>query len=144
MDGSTAQVGPQCAVFLGLPFATFVEKAWLEDEMIYVTVNYGVWRQTMRCRLPALITVNREINQPRAATAMGIIAAASKPLHVVSADDLRELDPAQTGLDGSPTRMGAFRQMEPRSLRLLEGSMVEKAAELAMILIAGPGGDKSE
>ncbi|MGE5404175.1 MAG: electron transfer flavoprotein subunit beta/FixA family protein, partial [Candidatus Saccharibacteria bacterium] len=139
-DGSTAQVGPQTAVLMGLPFATFVEEAEIQDQRLQVTADYVSFRQKMALELPALITITRKINTPRTATLMGIMAASGKPLHVWSAQDIPGLDLTEVGLSGSPTTMGNFRQLTQRRLKMIEGTTEEKANKLAQLLFSGGRG----
>ncbi len=58
----------------------------------------------VKLRLPALITVNKEINKPRLVTAFGIIEAAEKQIRECCCDDV-EADPTCIGRIGSPTEV---------------------------------------
>lgn len=70
IDGDTAQVGPQLAEKLGVTQITYVEQ--LEDltaETIAVRRNIGNGWQRVRARLPVLLTIVGEANEPRVAAA---------------------------------------------------------------------------
>ncbi|HUW20723.1 MAG TPA: electron transfer flavoprotein subunit beta/FixA family protein [Sedimentisphaerales bacterium] len=74
IDGDTAQVGPQLAEKLGVPQITYVEElVELEGRTITARRNIGNGWQIVRCRLPALLTVTGEANEPRAAAAKKIM-----------------------------------------------------------------------
>ncbi len=70
IDGDTAQVGPQLAEKLGITQITYVEElAGLTDETITVRRNVGNGWQRVRGRLPVLVTVTGDANEPRVAAA---------------------------------------------------------------------------
>lgn len=70
IDGDTAQVGPQLAEKLGVPQITYVEKLLeLNGKTITAQRNIGNGWQQVRTKLPALLTVTSDANEPRAAAA---------------------------------------------------------------------------
>ncbi|MHC4476064.1 MAG: electron transfer flavoprotein subunit beta/FixA family protein [Planctomycetota bacterium] len=70
IDGDTAQVGPQLAEKLGITQITYVEKLIeLKGPTITVQRNMGNGWQQMRTRLPVLLTVTDDANEPRVAAA---------------------------------------------------------------------------
>ncbi len=70
IDGDTAQVGPQLAEKLGLPQITYVEKLiGFVDRQITVQRNIGNGWQKVKAKLPVLLTVTAEANEPRVAAA---------------------------------------------------------------------------
>jgi electron transfer flavoprotein beta subunit len=70
IDGDTAQVGPQLAEKLGLPQITYVEQLIeLADRAITAQRNIGNGWQQVKTKLPALLTVTGEANEPRVAAA---------------------------------------------------------------------------
>jgi electron transfer flavoprotein beta subunit len=70
IDGDTAQVGPQLAEKLGVPQITYVEElVELKDSSITARRNLGTGWQKVRCRLPVLLTVTADANEPRVAAA---------------------------------------------------------------------------
>ncbi len=83
----------------------------------------------IQVKLPALLSVVKEINQPRLPTAEGIVSVAEKELKTWDAADIGAKDDT-IGLDGSPTRViGVFKQELKRRREILEGSPEEMAAE---------------
>jgi electron transfer flavoprotein beta subunit len=88
------------------------------------------------CDFPALLTFDREANRPRLPNMPGIRRA--RGLAVVSwkAADLG-LDPAETGLRGSPTQMlNVFTQSQGRKGEIMSGSAAEMAEALVGKLLA--------
>ena len=105
IDGDTAQVGPGIAVNLDIPQVTCVRKV-RECQGGKMTVErmteegYDVVEVT----LPAVITVVKEINEPRIASLKGKMAAKRAEIKVMSAADI-EADLTRLGLKGSPTNV---------------------------------------
>ena len=70
IDGDTAQVGPQLAEKLGIPQITYVEELIeLKDKSITARRNVGNGWQKVRAKLPVLLTITAEANEPRVAAA---------------------------------------------------------------------------
>jgi electron transfer flavoprotein beta subunit len=70
IDGDTAQVGPQLAEKLGVPQITYVEELTeLNGRTITARRNIGNGWQQVRTKLPALLTVTGDANEPRVAAA---------------------------------------------------------------------------
>ena len=110
-DGATQQVGPQIAELLGFPHITNVNELVVGEDKTAVAkriIEYGYLK--IEVQLPVLIAVSREINQPRAATAEGILTLGDKVFKTWTANDIKV--PAKNiGLEGSPTRVsGVFEQ----------------------------------
>jgi electron transfer flavoprotein beta subunit len=141
VDGSTGQVGPQLAQLLGVAHLTYVcgiEEVTPERLVARWNVEEGYAR--VEVKLPALLTVTREVNRPRGMTMMGVVQARGKPLTVLAAADLG-IDPAACGLNGSPTRMGDMWMPESgRRKEMLRGdpeevvqALVARLRELAAL-----------
>lgn len=105
IDGDTAQVGPGIAAHLKIPQTCFVRRIE-ELRPCRMTVQRlmedGYDRVEMK--LPALISVVKEINTPRLPSLRGKRNAKSAELKVWNANDL-ELDEKDIGLNGSPTQV---------------------------------------
>jgi electron transfer flavoprotein beta subunit len=70
IDGDTAQVGPQLAEKLGVPQITYVEELiGLNGRTITARRNIGAGWQQVRAKLPVLLTVTADANEPRVAAA---------------------------------------------------------------------------
>lgn len=126
-DGDTAQVGPGIAVHLDLPQAVFVRKiAELKDGRLTVERMMEEGYDVVEVPLPALLTVTKEINEPRLPSLKGKMRAKKAALRAMNAAEIGA-DPARIGLDGSPTWVekvftppargaGAILQGEPEEL----------------------------
>ncbi len=103
IDGDTAQVGPEIAEKIGIPHITYVKKIETisETEMIAERMNEDGYER-IQLPLPALITVVKEINEPRIPSLKGMMRAKKAEVTIWSAADV-EADPAKCGLNGSPT-----------------------------------------
>jgi electron transfer flavoprotein beta subunit len=105
IDGDTAQVGPSLADQLGIPFVAFIRNIRTvgSDEMI-VERMFEEGYEVVTLPLPGLITVVKEINEPRMPSLKGKMKAKKTEITVIKRDDLDVSDP-KLGLDGSPTRV---------------------------------------
>ena len=136
-DGDTGQVGPGIASFLDLPAATYVAKI---DE---------VGEQTLRLRrlvedgyeilevdLPALLTVVKEIADPRLPTLGGKKKAKHVEIPIWRPEDIG-VEPDKIGLNGSPTRVvKIFRPKLSRQCRKIAATDDETVADAADELMA--------
>jgi electron transfer flavoprotein beta subunit len=105
IDGDTAQVGPGIATRLGIPQLTYVSKVREIDfanKKIVVERMLEHGRETVECSLPALITVIKDINEPRLPSLLGIKKAAKVQIPVLTVKDI-PVDENRIGLKGSPT-----------------------------------------
>ena len=129
--GDTAQVGPMLAETLGIPHVSDVaaiEEITEEAAVIRRLTDYGYVR--LRVRFPALLTVLKEINNPRLPSLSGILDAEDAEIDVLDHEAL-QLDPARTGLSGSATRVVATeRPVQERKAEILSGSPEEQADAL--------------
>lgn len=88
VDTEENQVAQRVAAILGWPQATFAFSSEIADG--YATVGREVdgGTVTVRVKLPAVITADLRLNEPRYASLPGIMKAKKKPLDTMSADDL--------------------------------------------------------
>jgi electron transfer flavoprotein beta subunit len=114
IDGDTAQVGPGVAQFLGIPQVTYARKITVEDAgTIRVQRMVDDGHDVIRTPLPAVVTVVKEINEPRLPSLKGKMRAKKAEITTWGAGDL-DVDAAELGLDGSPTRVVRIFAPEPR------------------------------
>jgi len=135
MDGATGQVGPGIASRLGISQLTYVFKIReidLEKGTITVERLVEEGREVVTAPLPALLTVVKDINQPRYPTFMGIRRAARMKIPVWTAKDLEGADPRNFGLDGSATRVVKVFTPPPREgeAEIIEADTPEEAAAI--------------
>jgi electron transfer flavoprotein beta subunit len=114
-DGDTAQVGPGLAAHLDLPQITYVRRVEsLSGGRIVAQRLLETGTETIEAPLPCVVTVVKEINEPRLPTLRGRIAARRAAVERWGPADLGA-DPAKLGLNGSPTRVVRITAPPPRS-----------------------------
>ncbi len=105
IDGDTAQVGPGVAEVLNIPFVAYVRKIEeIAGNKIRVERLMDEGYEVLEMSLPALITVVKEINEPRMPSLKGKMRARKAEITVWNADDLGA-DKEKCGLNGSPTKV---------------------------------------
>ncbi len=105
MDGSTGQVGPELAEHLEIPVITYVSKivSIAENQMECIRLLEDHY-ETLKSPLPAVITVIKEINEPRLPSLKGMLKAKKTQIPVWTKQDIGGND-LQYGQDGSPTKV---------------------------------------
>jgi len=130
-DGDTAQVGPGIATFLDLPQVTYVRKIDEIDEKHVVAERLlETGYEVVDCSLPCVLTVVKEINEPRLPSLKGKMAARKAEIIAWQAADI-DVEEARIGLEGSPTKVVRIFSPEPRAGgEMLQGEPEEVAARL--------------
>jgi len=128
IDGDTAQVGPGVATRLGIPQMTYVSKVReidLANKRIVVERMLEIGREVLESSLPALITVVKDINEPRLPSLLGIKKAAKTQIPTLTAKDI-QADENRIGLKGSPTWVTKVFSPEARGGgEILKGELTE-------------------
>jgi electron transfer flavoprotein beta subunit len=131
IDGDTGQVGPEIAMHLNIPFATYIkkiEKAAADVIRVERLVEDGY--EVLDVPLPCLITVVKEINEPRLPSLRGIMAAKKAEIETLTAADL-ESDEKRFGLSGSPTQVvESFVPQREKTGEILTGSLEHQVDQL--------------
>ena len=105
-DGDTAQVGPQIAEHLNLPVISYAEELKIDGDSVIVKRQYEDRYHELKVKMPCLVTALSELNVPRYMTPGGIFDAYDeKEVTVWGRNDLKDLDDANIGLNGSPTKI---------------------------------------
>jgi electron transfer flavoprotein beta subunit len=133
IDGDTAQVGPELAEHLNLPFIGFVRKIReVRPGFICAERMTDDGGEVVESSLPAVVSVVKEINEPRLPSLRGKMKAKKFEAVTWSAADL-EVDKERIGLKGSPTWVVRSFTPEPRGGgEILEGGdSAELASKLA-------------
>ncbi|MDB5476023.1 MAG: etfB [Phenylobacterium sp.] len=123
IDGDNAATGQMLAAILGWPQATFASAVELSAGKAKVTREVDGGLQTLEVDLPAIVTADLRLNEPRYASLPNIMKAKKKPL------DIKEL--ASLGVDTAP-RLKVVKVTEPP--KRAGGVKVETAADLVMKL----------
>jgi len=104
-DGETGQVGPSVGTQLGLPVLTYVSKILsLKKDCITVERSIEGGKEKLEAELPVVISVIKEINEPRIPNFAGKMRAKKAEIPILTAEDI-EPNPKKIGLLGSPTRV---------------------------------------
>ncbi|MBQ0026519.1 MAG: electron transfer flavoprotein subunit beta/FixA family protein [Lachnospiraceae bacterium] len=131
VDGDTAQIGPELAGVLGIPCICGVtEILEVSEEEIKVRREIDGGEAVVTCKLPAVITVVKDIANPRMPSIAGIRFAEEGPIEVKTADDV-SADKARCGLNGSPTQVvKTFIPVRDHECIAIEGGLDEKAGQI--------------
>ena len=137
VDGDTAQTGPATASFLKIPQITLADSLDVNGEWVVCTRALEKTRETVRAKMPAVVTVCKEINNPRYPKLQDIMKASKKPLTVWTAEDL-QADGAQIGMHGSPSSTKKVFEPEKRSTDTVyfRGTAEEIAVQFVDMLAA--------
>jgi electron transfer flavoprotein beta subunit len=135
IDGDTAQTGPGITVHAEFALATYVSKIDsidLKQARVHRLLEEGY--EVCDIKLPAVITVVKEINEPRTPSLRGKMKAKSAKIEVWTAEALG-LDPEKCGLKGSPTQVVKVFSPEHRAGgEKWDGDAADLAAKMLDIL----------
>jgi electron transfer flavoprotein beta subunit len=95
IDNDSSQTGPMLAAQLNWPQGTFASKVEVAGDKVKVTREVDGGLETVELKLPALVTTDLRLNEPRYATLPNIMKAKKKPIEVIEA--------ASLGVDLAPT-----------------------------------------
>jgi len=135
IDGDTAQVGPETAEFLNIPHISYVRKLEeITDTSIRVQRLMDDGYDVIESTLPVLLTVVKELNEPRLPSLKGKMAAKKAEIKKWSRADIMA-DENDLGLKGSPTQVKNIFTPDARSGRkILEGTPEEQVDALLLEL----------
>jgi electron transfer flavoprotein alpha/beta subunit len=131
IDGDTAQVGPETAEFLNIPHISYVrkiEEAGQSSIRVQRMMDEGY--DVVECACPVLLTVVKELNEPRLPSLKGKMTAKKAVIKKWAVSDIA-VDENNVGLKGSPTQVKNIFTPEARSgRRMLEGTPEEQVDAL--------------
>ena len=104
IDDDSNQTGQMLAALTGLPQATFASKVEVADGAVSVTREVDGGLETLKLKLPAVITTDLRLNEPRYVTLPNIMKAKKKQLDTVKPEEL--------GVDVAP-RLKTLKVAEP-------------------------------
>lgn len=119
IDGDNNQTGQMLAALAGIGQATFASEVKIDGDKATVTREIDGGLQTIELKLPAVVTTDLRLNEPRYASLPNIMKAKKKPLDVMTADEL--------GVDVAPRLTSV--KVEPPAERSA-GIKVEDVAQL--------------
>lgn len=131
IDGDTAQVGPEVAEFLNIPHISYIRKIeHVTKDSIRVQRLMDEGYDIVESALPVLLTVVKELNEPRLPSLKGKIAAKKAEIKKWISSDILA-DENNLGLRGSPTQVKNIFTPEARSGRkMIEGAPEEQVDAL--------------
>ena len=100
IDGDNNQTGQMLASLLGCGQGTFASEVNIEDEKVAVTREIDGGLQTVALSLPAVVTTDLRLNEPRYASLPNIMKSKQKPLATMTAEELGVETAARTKLLG--------------------------------------------
>ncbi len=123
IDDDSNQTGQMLAALLGWGQGTFASKVEVEGDHVAVTREVDAGLETVRLKLPAIVSTDLRLNEPRYASLPNIMKAKSKPLAVKKPEDV--------GVDIAP-RLKTLKVTEPpvRKAGVVVGSVDELVAKL--------------
>ncbi|MCP3721084.1 electron transfer flavoprotein subunit beta/FixA family protein [Paraburkholderia sp. CNPSo 3281] len=120
IDDDSNQTGQMLAALLGVGQATYASKVVIADGRAVVTREVDGGAETLSLKLPAVVTTDLRLNEPRYVTLPNIMKAKKKPLDVTS--------PADLGIDPAP-RLKTLKVAEPA-----KRSAGQKVADVATLV----------
>lgn len=134
-DGDTAQVGPGISTHLNIPQVTYVKKIEeIKDSIARLERMVEEGFEIIEVPLPCLMTVVKEINEPRLPSLKGKMRAKNAEIITWTARDL-DVDSSKIGLDGSPTKVVKIFTPPPRKGgQILKGEIDKVVNELVELL----------
>src|ERR1700682_3204301 len=119
IDDDCNQTGQMLAALLGWPQGTFASKVVLDGDALMVTREVDGGLQTVKLKMPAIVTTDLRLNEPRYASLPNIMKAKKKPIDEKTAADY--------GVDTKP-RLAGVKTTEPPVRKA--GVKVKPVAEL--------------
>ena len=132
IDGDTAQVGPGISAHLEWAQATSVTAIdEPDDDFVTVTRMFDSFSDRVRCRLPAVIALEKTGPRPRVPSLKDWLSAVEKEIVLWGVDDLG-LENVQLGLKGSPTKVAGTKvaTFGDKETVVLEGNAESTATQL--------------
>lgn len=139
IDGDTAQVGPEMAEFLCIPHIAYVRR--IEDvtpQSIRIQRLMEEGYDIVESSIPVLLTVVKELNEPRLPSLKGKMRAKSAEIKRLSVADIGA-EEGSVGIKGSPTKVRNIFAPEVKKDRRLFTGQVEEQVEQLIELLKGLG-----
>jgi electron transfer flavoprotein beta subunit len=133
-DGTIGAIPAMVAEVLGLPELTHARKVTIEGSTVTVERDTDDAITILRADLPAVVSVNEKINEPRYPSFKGIMAAKKKPVSTLSLADVG-LKPGDVGLVNATSTVTESTPRPPRSAGQIITDEGDGAAKLAEYLI---------
>lgn len=134
VDADTGQVGPEVAQLLGLPFLPSVRRLAVEGDLLTARGEHDNGWVESQVRLPAVLSCAERLCQPAKVPVRDWMVPETDRIRLMTAADLGE---GPWGEGGSPTRVGAVREIESqRAGRMMTGSVEQQVAAAVTVIRA--------
>lgn len=135
-DTDQGGTGPMLAELLSIPLVgNVVEIAAVDGAKLTAHRNGDAGKEVVEVTLPALLTANDSLNEPRLASLRGIMSAKKKPMEILTLADL-EIDPATVGAAGAGIEVVEFQPPPARVAgKKFEGAPEEITREVMGLLV---------
>jgi len=136
IDYDSSQTCVAVAEYLGIPQALIVTELTLADDAKSATARRRIegGDEVVEMALPALVTCEKGLNEPRYASLPGIMKAKKKEIKKVTLADLA-LEAGQVGAAGAKSRLVKYHPLDERPpVKMIEGDPAEQARELVRLL----------
>ncbi len=137
VDGDTAQVGAEVAQLLDIPHAYYVEQIRKNSEWIQVEIeNLSGKKQTRSMRMPALVSVTKNIGKLKLATVRKKLESMEVDVEIVGIDKLKNITSDNVGFSGSPTKVSKIHipKEEKRESKIYRDSLNTFEKEIKKVL----------
>ena len=138
LDSMSSQMGPRLAELLGLPQVTYVKEMSVADGKVKATRDLEDVDEVVEAPLPAIVSVVREINEPRIPSLMNIMKAKRKPQTVWDAAGLG-LDVDEIKAQSYVNIMDVTAPLVERKQVVIEADNMEEAARKLVEALTGEG-----
>jgi electron transfer flavoprotein beta subunit len=133
LDSFSGLVGPRLSELLNLPLITSARKVAVEGDTVVAERSLEDASETVKAKIPALISVTREINQPRIPSLMMIMKASKKEIVTWT---LKDLNVSMERITAKIEVIDALApKMERKKIKITGESVQEIAEKLAKALI---------
>lgn len=130
IDGDTAQVGPGIAEWLNIPQVTFAVKIEVNDKTAKIERLLEEANEVVEAPLPVVLTVVKQINEPRMPSLKGMMKAKKAIITTLKATDI-DTEESKLGLNASPTQVVKIFSPPPKGGgEVLSGEPAEIIAKL--------------
>jgi electron transfer flavoprotein beta subunit len=130
IDMFSGQIGPRLAGILEISQITYAQSLTAEKDKITAERNMGEKAVTTESKYPVLVTVTKEINEPRLPSLLQILGAANKPINEWAADSLdADFTPKVTTLELKGVSMERKNEIYDNDLDESVGKLVDNLAK---------------
>lgn len=128
LDSLSSQIGPRLAELLDLPLVTYVKQLVIEGGRLRAVRDLEDADEVVQADLPAVVSVSREINEPRIPSLMSIMRARSKPIITFDAASL-DVPPEIVSGDQSIEIISVEAPQIERKRVIVKGETIEESVE---------------